>query len=362
MFKAVGDKITGPRKILFSFVLVLVLISFSISFVKNASAGIDPRNARDGFEDPPNMKFHDFTVITNGHDEFDVKDYTKPSPEDLPTGDTDLTDDNDLLGNHGNEASPEEAEGQVTSPIDSSADTEGTTAQHDAEGELEEVFFEGSFSEPEENIEIMPSDAEQHIVYKVELKPKEVVNFVRFEESVLFGKPSQIQTPIEGDEGKGVVVYLDLKLFIDEEYIQESDIESLTFYYKIKKETLDKLRIEKASLVLIRYNDNEWKTPIENIYLYEDDEYIYYSADHEGCSTFAIVGSRVVEKGEAFKTNEPDVPWLFIFLFGLIGTVILIVVLFKARFVYAKDDEENNEETNPSLAAINSYFPVEIED
>jgi PGF-pre-PGF domain-containing protein len=234
---------------------------------------------------------------------------------------------------------------------------------------LEEEFIEeAEFGELEEGVlEINPEDRGNNIIYKVELKPIDFIQFVRFQETLLKKCPKDITaSPFDKIHKDVVVHYLDLKLFIDEEYIKESDIEFLIFYYRVKKDKLDKLDIEKTSLVLMRYHEGEWHI-LNNMYLTEDDEYVYYSAESPGCSTFAIVGSKVVEKGEAFKTNEPDIPWVFILLFVVILTVVLVVVLFKARFVYIDKDEDLEEKKKkepskkPSLATVNTYLQVDVE-
>lgn len=136
---------------------------------------------------------------------------------------------------------------------------------------------------------------------------------------------------------------MDLKININNDYIQEGDIDSLIFYFRVKKTLINELNIDITSIFMVRYH-NDWQS-LKTIFIEENEKYFYYSTESPGCSTFAIVGSEVVEKNEAFKTNEFEITWSFICAFIGIGFVILFVVILKAKFIYIDEKEGHQKKT-----------------
>ena len=69
----------------------------------------------------------------------------------------------------------------------------------------------------------------------------------------------------------------------------------------------------------------------------ENETCISFIAETPGCSTFAVVGSTLVEIPEPYVTETPEIPWMVII--GVIAstTIILVTVLFKARYIYFEE-------------------------
>jgi len=88
---------------------------------------------------------------------------------------------------------------------------------------------------------------------------------------------------------------------------------------------------------LIRYHNSTWQN-LTTTQVGEDDTYYYFDAETPGLSTFAIVGSQIVEV-QPYDTNVPEIPWALIILGVIFSTIILIIVLFKGKYIY-RDEEE----------------------
>ena len=82
----------------------------------------------------------------------------------------------------------------------------------------------------------------------------------------------------------------------------------------------------------MRYHDGEWQN-LNTTLLDEDETYVYYEAETPGCSTFAVVGSRVIEIKET-GTGGFDIPWIVIFGFTVLSVFVLGVIIFKGRIIY----------------------------
>lgn len=114
-----------------------------------------------------------------------------------------------------------------------------------------------------------------------------------------------------------------------------SDIRSATIEFKIIQVWIQTNKIDKSTVKLLRYTDDEWQE-LTTTKINEDDTYVYYSAETTGFSAFAIVGNQIEEK-------PTELNW-FIILGGVVAVVILIIlVLFKSGYLYVEDEQESEE-------------------
>ena len=134
---------------------------------------------------------------------------------------------------------------------------------------------------------------------------------------------------------------MDIKLTTDEEYVEEDQVESLKFEFKVEKSWITDNNIDKITVRLMRYHDGEWQTLNTTLQI-EDETYVYYEAETPGCSTFAVVGSRVVEIKETGASGF-DIPWTVIFGFTVISAFALSVLIFKGRIIYFDKSESEKE-------------------
>ena len=169
----------------------------------------------------------------------------------------------------------------------------------------------------------------------VKFTPKTNLKEVKVTVIKLKDKPEDIIDPPK--KNISVYKYLDMKLIANDTYVEEDDIKSLEFKFKVEKAWININKIDKATIKLIRYHDSEWQN-LSTTLNSENETYIYYTAESPGFSTFAVVGSKVIEKSESNATEDMSIPWLIIFAFIISLIIMLVVILFKARYFYLKDD------------------------
>jgi PGF-pre-PGF domain-containing protein len=175
---------------------------------------------------------------------------------------------------------------------------------------------------------------EKTVITEVQFTAAKNLTDVKVTVIKLKDKPESISLLLKKNES--VYHYLDVKLTSNEEYITEDDIETLTFTFKIEKSWITENNINKKTIFLMRYHDGEWQN-LSTTLLSENETYIIFKAVTPGCSTFAVVGSTLVEIPEPFVTEAPEIPWMVII--GVIAstTIILVTVLFKARYIYFEE-------------------------
>ena len=145
-------------------------------------------------------------------------------------------------------------------------------------------------------------------------------------------------------EDQQVYWYFNLKITANNTYVPEDSIESSTIEFKVDKSWANRVRTDEAGtrynlsdISLYRYNDGTWEKFTATIVSEEHETYILFKVEVPGYSTFAVVGSKVVEKEETFQ-EEPEIPWIIIIGVVIAAIVVLMIVLIKARYIY-KDEE-----------------------
>ena len=90
----------------------------------------------------------------------------------------------------------------------------------------------------------------------------------------------------------------------------------------------------------MRYTDNNWEK-LNTTFVELDGEYCIYISKTKGFSTFAVVGSKVVDKGTTLDDEDDSpIPWLYIIGFIIVAMIALIFVLFKTKLIYVEKVEE----------------------
>ena len=170
----------------------------------------------------------------------------------------------------------------------------------------------------------------------VKLTPATDLEEVRITIIKLKDKPEEIIDPPISNIS--IYKYLDIKLIANDTYVDEDEIDSLEFKFKVEKSWIYNNKIDRTTIKLIRYHDGVWQNLSTKLNS-ENETYIYYTAASPGFSTFAVVGSKVVEKSESYGSDD-SIPWSIIFAFIMLLTIMLIIILFKARYIYLKDDSK----------------------
>ena len=138
--------------------------------------------------------------------------------------------------------------------------------------------------------------------------------------------------------------YINISLKSNNKYLNSSNFENGTIKFKIYKEWINQLNYENLTITLLRFHNGSWQilntTNIESI----NNSFFKYLSETPGFSTFAVVGSNVVEKKEAFDTDKPEIPWILIIGFIISAIVIILVILFKAKYIYIEEEKNSEKE------------------
>ncbi len=154
-------------------------------------------------------------------------------------------------------------------------------------------------------------------VYAVEFTPVTNLSNVTVTVEFLDELPEEIPPP------PGIIYsILDMKLLADGEYVQEYDVESLWFKYKVIITWIANNSVGNDTIRLMRYHNGTWQnltfTDITDI----DEIFMYFKSKSPGCSTFAIVGDGIIKTEN--KSNLPEIPWVYIGGFTIFATIALI--------------------------------------
>ena len=174
-------------------------------------------------------------------------------------------------------------------------------------------------------------------INSVKLTPATDLEKVKVTVIKLKDKPEEIIDPPKNNVS--IYKYLDIKLIANDTYIDEEEINTLEFNFKVEKTWIADNQIDKYTVKMIRYHDGVWQN-LSTTLTNENETFISYTAASPGFSTFAVVGSKVIEKSESYGSDDVSIPWSIIIAFIMILTIMLIFILFKARYIYLKEDNK----------------------
>ena len=113
----------------------------------------------------------------------------------------------------------------------------------------------------------------------------------------------------------------------------------MKFIFEVKWSWINENNIDKKTMLLVRYHDTEWQN-LTTTYLGENDTYVYYEAETPGLSTFAVVGSELIESSASYVEEAPEMPWILNIGIIASSSTMLFVILFKARYIYLDEEDE----------------------
>jgi PGF-pre-PGF domain-containing protein len=174
-------------------------------------------------------------------------------------------------------------------------------------------------------------------IESVKLTPSTDLEEVKVTVIKLKDKPEEIIDPPK--KNVSIYKYMDIKLISNNTFIDEEEVDSLEFNFKVEKHWILDNNIDKATVRLIRYHDGVWQNLSTDL-TSENDTCIFYKAASPGFSTFAVVGSKVIEKSESYGSDDMNIPWSIIIAFIMALTIMLVFILFKARYIYLKDENK----------------------
>jgi PGF-pre-PGF domain-containing protein len=207
----------------------------------------------------------------------------------------------------------------------------------DAKDKIKVETVLGNISKDKET-KVILENSEETDIHGVYFTPSMDLKGVKLTVSKLEYKPEEILEIPTKNNSVYVYQYLDIKLTANDEYIGEDGIESMRFEFKVKWSWINENKLHKETILLMRYHDVEWQN-LTTTYLSEDDTYVYYEAETPGLSTFAVVGSELIESSASYVEEAPEVPWILNIGIIASSSTMLFVVLFKARYIYLDEED-----------------------
>jgi len=186
--------------------------------------------------------------------------------------------------------------------------------------------------------EIISENYKETDVYSVSFTPSIDLKKVNLTVAKLKDKPEEIIEIPNKNNSVYIYHYLDIKLTANDEYIEEDGIESMKFIFEVKWSWINENNIDKETILLVRYHDTEWQN-LTTTCLGENDTYVYYQAETPGLSTFAVVGSELIESSASYVEEAPEMPWILNIGIIASSSTMLFVILFKARYIYLDGDD-----------------------
>ena len=194
----------------------------------------------------------------------------------------------------------------------------------------------GEIAKGKETI-ITPENVQESGISQVVFTPSSNLKEVKFTVSSYSGKPSEVKNiTVDGNITPAVYKYLDIKLISNETYVGETGIDAMTFTFTVEKSWIFENNIDKQTVEMLRYHDEEWQH-LNTTLISENDTMIVYEAETPGLSTFAVVGSEIIEVSASYVEETNEISWILNIVIISSSTIILGIVLVKARFVY-KDE------------------------
>jgi len=140
------------------------------------------------------------------------------------------------------------------------------------------------------------NDTEDMAVRRIQIFVKNSVNNIQIIITKLDGKPASVIHEVSGR----VYHYFE----IDKTNITEGDMNKTKISFKVDKIWISNNKIDEATIALNRYTER-WNK-LSTVKTGEDSDYIYFDAEAEGFSTFAITGEEKTTTGE--KPSEETTP------------------------------------------------------
>ena len=146
-------------------------------------------------------------------------------------------------------------------------------------------------------------------------------------------RPEEIQK--EPKRNGTVYEYLDLKITTGDIYLSNMNTR---IRFNVSKEWINENDIDISTIRLMRYHNDTWQELNTTFLLDKNTTNASFIAETPGFSTFAVVGSANVMSSDTYAPETANIPLEAII--GIITAIValLIIVLFKARYIYFGDN------------------------
>ncbi|MBN2603272.1 MAG: PGF-pre-PGF domain-containing protein [Candidatus Thermoplasmatota archaeon] len=194
---------------------------------------------------------------------------------------------------------------------------------------------------------IKPENVKETSINEVKFITSSNFENVKLSVSKLENKPEEISNiPVQENRTIQVYRYLDIKLTSNETYIGELGIESMSFNFSIEKSWIIEYNIDRDTIGMLRYHDGNWQR-LNTTLITENETDLVFKAETPGLSTFAVVGSEIVEVSASYVEEVPEIPWILNLAIIITSSAILIFILFRSRYIYF--DEKSDEQVKNKI-------------
>ncbi len=128
--------------------------------------------------------------------------------------------------------------------------------------------------------------------------------------------------------------YLDVTLTADDENIDDTSIQSAVFKFEVAKTWLNLNNFTTNNITMLKYHNTTWIKLNTTVLTIDNETYVYFQANTTSFSTFAIAGGQIKKVGQY---ESIEIPWQVILAVIIIASIILILILFKAGYIYTEE-------------------------
>ncbi len=209
---------------------------------------------------------------------------------------------------------------------------------------------------------VVPENVIETSIYEIKFETSSNLKNVKLSVSKLENKPEEIKN-ITVLENRSIEVYkyLDIKLTSNETYVGETGIESMFFTFDIEKSWITEYNIDKNTIEMLRYHDGEWQH-LNTTLISENETCLIFESETPGLSTFAVVGSEIVEVSASYVEEVPEIPWILNLAIIVTSSAILIFILFRSRYIYFDEkcgkQVKNKINTKPTIDDNQKYSQI----
>jgi len=185
---------------------------------------------------------------------------------------------------------------------------------------------------------IDPTNKTKTIVDGIEITPNKNYENIEIEITDLGENISvDIKTPEPPDINKTYIIYryLDFRIKSNNTYITE-DIGDIKINFTVNLTWLKHYEINISNVTMLRYHNKSW-VKLDTNFTRKIDNKTLFQCSTPGFSTFAVVGSKIVKKEDTLEKPE-EIPWIIIIGFVIAAIAILILILFKAGYIYIEKE------------------------
>ncbi len=193
-----------------------------------------------------------------------------------------------------------------------------------------------------ENTTIIPENPGETIIDSIQISTKTNLTNATLVIVKLNMKPVEVKNT---SANLTIFAFLDISLLSNGVPVQEIDIGSITIKFKVERQWITDQKIDATTIALARYHQNDWQ--LLPILRYQRRYYL--RVFHRGLpGSLYVRGGRIqVVEINPYQSGMPEIPWSVIIGIVVVASILLVIVLFKAGYIY-RAEETQDESSKPS--------------